>query len=254
MQLRIPTEVCKSYIDCQTKRAETVAWEHRKKEELPVVTISRQAGAGGVSVAQKLAQYLQQHNTRAVCPWTVFDKRLVEKMLEDHKLAENVAKFMPDEIYSEIRDTVEELLGLHPARWTLVEKMSETILHIAQMGNAILVGRGANVIIGFIPNAVHVRLVGSVKRRVRYCQECYNFSAEQAAEFIKQTDQGRELFLKRHFGKNIDDPRLYHLVINTDVVTHDEAATMIGRFVLARQPAMQFQKHEAGDFSPAPLL
>jgi cytidylate kinase len=235
MQLRIPTEVCRSYIDCQTKRAEAVAWEHRKKEALPVVTISRQAGAGGVSVAQKLAQYLQQHDTRAACPWTVFDKRLVEKMLEDHKLAENVARFMPDEIYSEIRDTVEELLGLHPARWTLVEKMSETILHIAQMGNAILVGRGANVIIGFVPNAVHVRLVGAYERRVRYCQAFYNFTAEQAAGFIKQTDQGREHFLKRHFGRDIDDPRLYHLVINTDVVTHDEAASIIGRLVLNRQ-------------------
>lgn len=254
MQLRIPTEVCRSYIDCQAKRAEAVAWERRKKEALPVVTISRQTGAGGVSLAQKLAQYLQHHDTRAACPWTVFDKRLVEKMLEDHKLAENVARFMPDETYSEIRDTVEELLGLHPARWTLVEKMSETILHIAQMGNAILVGRGANVIIGFVPHAVHVRLIGSFERRVRYCQRLYNFSAEQAAEYVRQTDQGRNHFLKRHFGKNIDDPALYHLVINTDVITHDEAAVVIGRFVLARQPAMLFQQREAGDFSPASVV
>lgn len=241
MQLRISTEVCKSYIDCQAKRAEAVAWECRKKEALPVVTISRQAGAGGVAVAQRLAQYLQEHDTRTACPWTVFDKRLVQKMLEDHKLSASVAKFMPDEEYSEIRDTVEELLGLHPARWTLVEKMSETILHLAQMGNSILVGRGANVIIGFVPHAIHVRLVGSVERRVRYCQEHYQFNAEQAAEFVKQTDLGRAHFLKRHFNRNIDDPSLYHLVINTDVVTHNEAAAIIGRFVLSRQPAPRFQ-------------
>jgi cytidylate kinase len=236
MQLRIPTEVCRSYIDCQAKRAEAVAWEHRKQDSLPVVTISRQAGAGGFTLAQKLAQYLQQLDTRAACPWTVFDKQLVQKVLEDHKLSDSVARFMPEDKYSEIRDTVEELLGLHPAHETLVEKTSETILHLAQMGNVVLVGRGANVIIGFVPNAVHIRLVGSVEKRVRTCQEYYNFSMEQAAEYVKQTDQGRVHYLRRHFDKNIDDPSLYHLVINTDLVTPDEAVVMIGRLVLDRQP------------------
>ncbi|MCX6897528.1 MAG: cytidylate kinase-like family protein [Verrucomicrobia bacterium] len=236
MQMRIPTEVCRSYIDCQAKRAERVAWERREKESLPVVTISRQAGAGGFTLAQKLAQYLQQHDQRAACPWTVFDKQLVQKVLEDHKLAGSVARFMPENKYSEIRDTVEELLGLHPARWTLVEKTSETVLHLAQMGNAVLVGRGANVIIGFVPNAVHVRLIGSVEKRVRTCQEYYNFSPEQAAEYVKQTDQGRIHYLRHHFDKNIDDPSLYHLVINTDVITPDEAAAIIGKLVLDRRP------------------
>jgi cytidylate kinase len=213
-----------------------VAWEHRKKEPMPVVTISRQAGAGGFTLAQKLAQYLQQHDTRAACPWTVLDKQLVQKVLEDHKLSDSVARFMPEDKYSEIRDTVEELLGLHPAHETLVEKTSETILHLAQMGNVVLVGRGANVIIGFVPNTVHIRLVGSVEKRVRTCQEYYNFSMEQAAEYVKQTDQGRVHYLRRHFDKNIDDPSLYHLVINTDLITPDEAVAMIGRLVLDRQP------------------
>ena len=239
MQLRIPTEVCRSYIDCQAQRAENVTWERRKQEALPVVTISRQAGAGGVTLGQKLGHYLQEHDTRTACPWAVFDKQLVQKVLEDHKLSTNVAKFMPEDKYSEIRDTVEELLGLHPARWTLVEKTSETILHLAQMGNAILVGRGANVIIGFAPNAFHVRLVGSVETRVRHCQEYYHFSPEQAAEYVKQTDQGRVHYLKRHFNKDIDDPSLYHLVINTDVVTPDEAVSIVGRLVLGRSHPAQ---------------
>jgi diguanylate cyclase (GGDEF)-like protein len=44
---------------------------------------------------------------------------------------------------SEITDTLDELLGLHPPAWTLVRQMTETILHLAEMGNVILVGRGA---------------------------------------------------------------------------------------------------------------
>ena len=147
MQLKIPTEVCRSYIDCQAKRAESVAGARREKETPPVVTISRQAGAGGVTLAQKMMQYLREHDLHAPCPWTVFDKQLVQKVLEDHQLSENVAKFMPEDKYSNVQDTIEELLGLHPSHWTLVEKTSETILRLSHMGNVILVGRGANVII-----------------------------------------------------------------------------------------------------------
>jgi cytidylate kinase len=235
MQLRIPTEVCRSYIDCQSQRAENVAWERRRHEAQPVVTISRQAGAGGFPLAQKLAQYLQAHDPRAACPWTVFDKDLVQRVLEDHKLSDHFARFMPEDKYSHIRDTVEELIGLHPARWTLVEKTSETILHLAQLGNAVIVGRGANVIIGFVPNAFHVRLVGSVPQRIQRCMEYFHFSREEAAEYVKQTDQGRIHYLKRHFNKNIDDPSLYHLVINTDAVAPDEAVAIISRHVLERQ-------------------
>ena len=235
MQYRIPTEVCRSYIDCQSQRAESVAGEHRQHETLPVVTISRQAGAGGFTLAQKLAQYLQEHDTRAACPWTVFDKELVHRVLEDHKLSDRFARFMPEGKYSHIRDTVEELLGLHPARWTLVEKTSETILHLAHMGNAVVVGRGANVIIGFVPNAYHVRLAGSVQQRTRHCQEYFHFTQEQAAEYVRQTDQDRVHYLKSHFNKNIDDPTLYHLVINTDVVAPDEAVAIVGRLVLNRR-------------------
>lgn len=234
MQFRIPTEVCRSYIDCQSQRAENQAWKGHQHEALPVVTISRQAGAGGFTLAQKLAQYLQEHDTGAECPWTVFDKDLVQRVLEDHKLSDRFARFMPEDKYSHIRDTVEELFGLHPARWTLVEKTNETIQRLAQMGNVVLVGRGANVIIGFAPHAFHVRLVGSVPQRIQRCQEYFHFTPEQAAEYVKQTDQGRIHYLKLHFNKNIDDPSLYHLMINTDVVAPEEAVIMIGRLVLKR--------------------
>lgn len=237
MQLKIPTEVCRSYIDCQAKRAESVAWARREKETPPVVTISRQAGAGGVTLAQKVVQYLREHDLRAPCPWTMFDKQLVQKVLEDHQLSESVAKFMPEDKYPGVQDTIEELLGLHPSHWTLVEKTSETILRLSHMGNVILVGRGANVIIGFVPNATHVRLVGSLEKRIKFCQEYYSFSPQQAAEYVKQTDLGRSHYLKRHFNKDINDPSLYHMVINTDVVTPDEAAAIIGQLVLGRQQA-----------------
>jgi hypothetical protein len=38
---------------------------------------------------------------------------------------------------------VEEVLGLHPSGWTLVQHTTKTILRLAGLGHTILVGRGA---------------------------------------------------------------------------------------------------------------
>ena len=78
------------------------------------VTISRQAGSGGSAVAKELAKYLQVHVPNGACPWTVFDRNLVEKVLEDHHLPARLARFMPENRVSEIEDFLDELLGVHP--------------------------------------------------------------------------------------------------------------------------------------------
>jgi cytidylate kinase len=39
-------------------------------------------------------------------------------------------------------------------------------------------------------------------------------------------------YVKRHFHQNIDDPLLYHLIINTDRLSQEEATRLIGDAVL----------------------
>ena len=45
-----------------------------------------------------------------------------------------------------VESIVEEVLGLHPSGWTLVQHTTKTILRLASLGHTILVGRGGNVI------------------------------------------------------------------------------------------------------------
>jgi len=47
--------------------------------------------------------------------------------------------------------------------------------------------------------------------------------------------------LKRHFDKDINDPLLYHLVINTDWVALEDAARLIADLVLNRTVAAPVQ-------------
>ena len=110
------------------------------------VTISRQTGSGAHPVAEKLAALLQAHTPKEARPWTVFDRNLVEKVLQDHDLPERPARFMPEDRISSISDTMEELFDLHPPSWLLVRKISETILRLVELGNVIVIGRGATAI------------------------------------------------------------------------------------------------------------
>jgi len=62
-----------------------------------VVTISRQAGAGAHAVAEALVNRLQPGAPKDAIPWTIFDRNLVEKVLADHDLPEQLARFMPED-------------------------------------------------------------------------------------------------------------------------------------------------------------
>ncbi|MGD0238261.1 MAG: cytidylate kinase-like family protein [Syntrophorhabdales bacterium] len=199
----------------------------------PAITISRMTGAGGHTVASNLADYLQMR-VPAHDRWIVFDQNLLEKVLEDHRINKCFADFMEEGHKSMLIDSVEEWMGLHPSSWTFVQQTSATILQLAKMGNVILVGRGATVITSKLKNVFHVRLVGSLEKRIEYGQQLYGLDRKAALDFIKKRDEGRKRYLKDNFDADVDNPLLYHVIINTDLVQYDEAARLIGDEVIKR--------------------
>jgi cytidylate kinase len=158
----------------------------------------------------------------------------VEKVLEDHHLPKRLAQFMPEDHVSDISDAMDELFGLHPSSWTLVEQTAETILRLAELGNVILIGRGANVVTAKLDYVFHVRLVASVDKRAEYLQDLQKISRKTALEMIRREDRGRARYLSKHYGADINDPLSYHLVINTERVGYEHAARISGNAMLGR--------------------
>jgi cytidylate kinase len=239
MNQEIALEKCRTFIDCQLQAAKEAALTSHTPLERPTVTLSRQTGCGGQKIAEKLAEYLQRNDPEAKCPWTVFEKNLIAKVLEDHHLPPNLAQYMPEDKVSEIDNAVGELLGLHPSLWTLIQHTTDTILRLAQMGNAILVGRAAHVIASRLKNAFHVRLVGSLAKRTDHVIAYHHLTRKAAVAFIQREDRKRQRYLKTYFGKAIDDPLLYHLTVNIDWLSQDEVVRAIGEAVLYRQQQLK---------------
>ncbi len=220
---------CFSFISCDVNPELKRRLAHTKLQ--PAVTISRQAGAGAKAIATELAEFLQAR-TPEPCDWTVFDKNLVGKVLEEHKLPKEVARFMPEGRISAIQDAVEEMLGLHPSSRTLLEQTSETILHLARLGHVIVLGRAANVITRAMKNVFHIRLVAPLEHRVGQIMAHEKLERKAALEFIRKSDRGRQRYLKDHFHTDIDDILQYDLVINTARLPHHGTARLIGEAIL----------------------
>ena len=202
----------------------------RPRAQLASITISRETGSGAISVAEMVAENLNRGAKGSDwCPWTVFDRDLGEKILQDHNLPKSLKQFMKEEAKFPVTDAVEQLLGLHPLQWTLVEHTTDTILHLARLGHAILVGRGSSFITSKLKNVLHIRLVAPLEDRMRHAQKYYDVSPDKVTEFVRKSDAARRRYVRRYFDSEIDEPLGYHLTINTGQMSFEEASWLIAQ-------------------------
>lgn len=218
---------CNAYILRQLQNSKKSLSADAPRPSGPAVTISYQTGAGAHEIAGLLAKRLQSADSKEDFPWTVFDHHLVGKVLEEHHLPQSLAKFMPEDRRSYIQDVIEEFAGVRPPSWVTAPQVAETVLHLADAGHVILVGRGASVITARMPNVFHVRLIAPLPMRITRVQETNHLTQEEASKFVAKSDRGRGRYAKAHFDVCVDDDLLYHLVINTDRIPIPEAVELI---------------------------
>jgi cytidylate kinase len=197
----------------------------------PFLTISRQAGAGGRSVAGKVVEILNADPQNV--PWTMFDKELVEVVREQHNLPEDVARYMTESSVNEVSDYVGEMLGLHPSSFELVRKTNETIITLARMGHSVIVGRGGNLLTRAMEGGFHVRLVAPEEWRLAHMRELHDMGEKEALERLKETDAGRRKYVRDHFDADLENALAYDCTINTGTMSFDAAAALIARHIEA---------------------
>jgi cytidylate kinase len=220
------------YIETHSKEKESGKWV--KFEKGPCITISRETGAGADILSQKLIEILQKYKKENLPDWTIFDKNLIEKVLEDHQLPKTLSEVFDEKKYSSILSFASEVLVGQPSIQTFIHKTTQTILSLAEIGNVIIVGRGGNIVTANLQNAFHIRLVSTLEDRIKHVREVYGYDTKQATEFLKKDDQARKNFISTYFHKQIDDPLLYHLTINTHRFTYDHVAELIADAVMTK--------------------
>jgi len=225
-----PASSIQFYLKYFDRHKESDKIKKRKIHE-PFVTISREVGVNGLLFGEMLIKYLTENDTEAKSHWTLFERNLMEKVAEEHNLPADIAKYMPERNVSELQDTLEKFFGVRPRRQSLFYKTGTTILHLAHLGNVVLIGRGANIITKDIKGGIHIRLIASKEYRIKNIQKYFKMSKLKAQYYLEDEDKVRKGYIKKTFRKNIEDPILYSIVFNMDSFSSEDAVNITGEHV-----------------------
>lgn len=111
---------------------------------------------------------------------------------------------------------------------TYVRIIQEAMERYARDGNAIIVGRGSQMVLRDWPNALHVLLFAPVEVRVQRLMQRRQWSELEARRHIEASDEQKRLYIRHiHHNANWKDLKHYHLVINTGRIAVATAVEII---------------------------
>ncbi len=201
---------------------------------MPFVTISREAGAGGVTLAQRLVEHLNRHDL-GEHPWSAWDRELVQKVARDHHIDQTLVDALEDRGPT----WIEELLGgmrvsetpETASEFRVYCRTATTIRAIAQVGRCVIVGRGGVFVTANMPRGIHIRLVAPLDFRIRNYAAIFNMSLADADARVKDLDQNRAAFYRRHWPKRPLTPESFTATFNTASIGEQELVEAVAAMI-----------------------
>jgi cytidylate kinase len=180
-----------------------------------VITISRQYGSGGGEIARRLAARLG---------WRLVSRSVVDEIAARARISPSVAAAHDERVDPWFQSMVRALWqgGFEGAASTTetlpisaetVARFSEQIvLEAAAVGNAVIVGRGAQCILHQQKDAFHVSIYAPRHLRLANLRERLPAGTNIETE-MEETDRQRAAYVRRYFGRDWTDRWLYHLSV-----------------------------------------
>ena len=196
----------------------------------PFITISREYGAGGLSLAQALVETFKKQESELFKGWQVLDNELCEKLVTDTRLNHAVRDLISEEYYSEVQAFVYSLLGDPSQKTQVYKQLFDLIRTLATFGKVIIIGRAGSCITESLAHGVHVRLTASLQSRVERVRSIH----ADPLKVILQKDRDRAKLIRVHFQRDIKDPLLYDVVCNTDRLSFNEISGLVMSLVNER--------------------
>ena len=212
-------------------RAQMAAEEAQRTTEPrphPFVTISRQAGAGGHSLASAILEAFAEHEDRDLFGgWKVFDQRLCEIVAEDPRYASSIDAMQEEEYRSRTDEFFRQMMGTQLHQDVVMNRVFRVVRALATLGKAVIVGRGGSQVTKGMPNRVALRLVAPEDHRVHRLMEIHDLDERAARDLMKKRDTHRARLLKTNFQVDVGDPTNYDATWNTATVSYDDIAAAV---------------------------
>jgi cytidylate kinase len=180
-----------------------------KSEQEAVVTISRQAGAGGSEIARRLAEEFKMD---------LIGRQIIQQVAKSAQMSTRVVEFLDEKSVSRIEALINSMfVSRHLSSDVYFRHLTRVIATIGEHGNAIIVGRGAHLL---LPKAkiLRLRFIAPRDYRVDHFLKSRNMSLAEAQKYVEQRDADRVGFIEKYFKCDPDDPSHFDIVINTEML------------------------------------
>ncbi len=217
---------------------------------MTVITVSRQFGSGGDEIADRLCKTLNFHHfdkltiMKAAAEAGLSDEELIDFSEENYKvknffdrLLNRTSPLGKTRIWREDPDgvrVVEEMPLTEEHALTLVQK---AVLWAYHSGDFVIVGRGGQAILRDYRDVLHVRVEAPWEERLQKVREQIKSERNETAsrvdwrrvaqDLMETRDGASADYLRRFYGVEWDDPLLYHMVLNTGMLSIDLAVAVI---------------------------
>ncbi|MBO7416481.1 MAG: cytidylate kinase-like family protein [Bacteroidaceae bacterium] len=202
-----------------------------------VITISREVGSGGRTIGRKLAEKLGVRFS---------DKELVDALQKKLNLTVSGIEELKGKKKRWMDDFI-QMVAPVPMSGMLVDGDSdyineynlslsvndvfeaerEILKGIADEGSCVIAGRSGFFVLKGRPNKVDILITASREKRIARIMSKQDLTRDKAEQVIEIVDKARDNYVLRYTGQSRYDARNYHIVINMDYITEDQAVDMI---------------------------
>jgi cytidylate kinase len=206
----------------------------RPRPPAPFLTISREEGAGGHTLAEAVLTRFSREKDPLFAGWQTFDKNICERVAKDPGLHVLLDDLLDEQFHTGFDEFLRTVVANLSPQMKVDHHMFRTVRSICAVGKAIVIGRAAALISRDLPLGVHVRVVASRKSRLERLRREQGLSEAAAAKRLDDRERERARMVQTHFDKDVGDPHLYDCVWNADNVSYEAMADSLVPLVLRR--------------------
>ena len=207
-------------IEEQVKKWETSKERRKGKEEapLPVITVAREPGSIVTELVQQIAQELKLD---------IIDARIINEVAKSVRMSEKVVSYLDEKTRSILDNWI---LYLGTTRFLLADEyvrhLTKVVGTIGKQGSAIIIGRGANLI---LPQneTLRVRFIAPMEMKIRNIMTEFSLTEEDAKQRIFLKEAERRDSVRKNFKVDIEDPANYDLIINMEFMETENVVGII---------------------------
>ena len=200
-----------------------------------IITISRQFGSGGRSIAKKLAEKLG---------FAYYDKELVKQVSMETGFAPEYIEEKGE--YAQTRSKLSYLFsnvgtagimsGMSVSDY-LYTMQRKVILDLAEKGDCVIVGRCADYILKDRADTFHAFILAPVPYRAERIVRLYGESEQSPEKRIEDKDGKRRINYEHFTGRTWGAAENYDICLNTEAIGEDACVDLLYRIATKEDPS-----------------